>query len=83
MKNTQLDVCVRALEGMGCTVDLTRSTVRIRFPPDPNDPHGAPDGEEREYLRPFFMLLVTRVFMELMEQEIIDLNGRPLMEAAL
>jgi hypothetical protein len=60
---------------MGCGVVLTQSTVKVRFPPDPDDPLAAPDGEEREYPRPFFTLLITRVFIELAEAATIDDEG--------
>lgn len=77
-KSKQFDTCVRAIEAMGCGVAFTQSGVRARFPPDPNDPHAAPDGEEQEYDRAYFTLLVTRTFLELSEQQIIDDEGRPL-----
>lgn len=71
-RSKQFDVCVRAIEAVGCGVAFTQNAVKVRFPPDPDDPHAAPDGTEREYTRPFFTLLVTRVFMELVEQQAID-----------
>lgn len=77
-KSKQFDVCLRAIEGMGCGIAMTQNTVKVRFPPDPDDPTAAPDGEEREYPRPYFTLMVTRVFMELIEQSVIDADGRPL-----
>ncbi len=79
-RSKQFETCLRAIEGMGCGVALTQNAVKVRFPPDPNDPTAAPDGEERIYPRPYFTLLVTRVFMELTEQQIIDDEGRPLKE---
>jgi hypothetical protein len=74
-KSRQFDVCLRAIEQMGCGVALTQNAVRVRFPPDPNDPLAAPDGEEREYPRPYFTLMITRVFMELTEAGIIGDDG--------
>lgn len=71
----QFDVCIQAIEGMGCGVALTQNTVRVRFPTDPNDPTAAPDGEEKEWPRHIFTLLVTRVFMELIETDIINDDG--------
>ena len=71
----QFDVCVQAIEDMGCGVALTQRTIRVRFPPDPNDPTAAPDGEEKEWPRHIFTLLVTRVFMELIEFGIINDDG--------
>lgn len=79
----QFEVCLRALEQVGCGVALvSHDLVRVRFPPDPDDPHAAPDGEEREYNRTFFTLLVTRVFMELIEQGVIDEEGRGVIAAS-
>lgn len=75
---SQFEVCIQALKGMGCGVAFGQNTVKVRFPPDPDDPTAAPDGTEREYAKPFFTLLVSRVFMELMEQSIIDAEGWPL-----
>lgn len=74
-KSRQFDVCLRAIEAMGCGIAFTKNTVRVRFPPDPNDPLAAPDDEEREYPRPYFTLLVTRVFFDLIEQGIISQEG--------
>lgn len=78
-RGKQFDVCIRALEQAGCGVAFEgANAVRIRFPPNPNDPHAAPDGEERTYPRPYFTLLVTRLFMELVEQHMIDDEGKAL-----
>lgn len=74
-RSKQFEVCLRAIEGMGCGVALTQNTIKVRFPPDPDDPTAAPDGTEREYAKPFFTLLVTRVFMQLTEAAIIDDEG--------
>lgn len=63
------------MEQAGCGIALTKDTVRVRFPPDANDPHAAPDGEEHEYARAYFTLMVSRVFLELAENEIIDDKG--------
>ena len=78
--SNQFAVCVRALEQAGCGIALTKDTVRVRFPPDLNDEHAAPDGEEHEYARAYFTLMVSRVFLELAEQEVIDDEGNALRE---
>ncbi len=78
--SNQFAVCVHALEQAGCGIALTKDTVRVRFPSDPNDEHAAPDGEEHEYARAYFTLMVSRVFLELAEQEIIDDEGNALKE---
>ncbi len=78
--SNQFEVCVRAMEQAGCGIALTRDTVRVRFPTDPDDPHAAPDGEEHEYARAYFTLMVSRVFLELAEQEIIDDEGDAIKE---
>lgn len=71
----QFDICIRAMKNMGCGVTVKANSVKVRFPADPNDPSAAPDGEEREYDKTYFTLLITRTFMELVEEEIIDANG--------
>jgi len=72
----QFRVCGRALQDAGCGVAFVGNTiVRVRFPPDPNDPVAAPDGEEREHSRSFFTLMVTKTFMELLEHDLIDEDG--------
>lgn len=74
---SQFQVCVNALQDAGCGVAFTDpGTVRVRFPPDPNDPLAAPDGEEHEYSRAFFTLMVTKTFMELIEKGLITVDGR-------
>lgn len=78
--SNQFNVCVSALEQAGCGIALTKDTVRVRFPPDPHDEHAAPDGDEHEYARAYFTLMVSRVFLELAEQEIIDDEGNVLKE---
>ncbi len=78
--SNQFDVCIRALEQAGCGIALTKDTVRVRLPSDPNDGHAAPDGEEHEYARAYFTLMVSHVFLKLAEQEIIDAEGDTLEE---
>lgn len=63
------------MEQAGCGIALTKDTVRVRFPPDAGDPYAAPDGKEHEYARAYFTLMVSRVFLELAEHEIIDDKG--------
>ncbi len=80
---SQLDVCVQALQRAGCGVAfIGNSAIRVRFPPDPNDPLAAPDGEEREYSRAFFTLMVTKTFMELIEKGLVTEDGRGVVAAS-
>lgn len=72
---SQFDICTQAMENMGCDVTVTQNSVKVRFPADSHDPGAAPDGEEREYDKAFFTLLITRTFMELVEENIIDSDG--------
>ncbi len=74
---SQFDVCVQALQQAGCGVAfLPNNVVRVRFPPDPDDPTAAPDGEEKEYSRSFFTLVVTRTLLDLIEQGMVNAEGR-------
>lgn len=80
---SRFDVCVRALQDAGCGVAFVgNNIVRVRFPPDLNDPVAAPDGEEREYSRAFFTLMVTKTFMELLEQGLVTEDGRGVVAAS-
>ena len=65
--------CIMELQrcGVKVTTEPGRS-VTCLFPPNPDDPHGAPDGEERTYDETYFTLLVTRTFLELAEEGVID-----------
>lgn len=79
---TQFDTCIKALQDAGCGVAFVgNNAIRVRFPPDPNDPLAAPDGEEQEYSRVFFTLMVTKTFMELIERGLITEDGRGVVAA--
>lgn len=75
---SQFDVCVQAMERVGCRVTVGTHSVKVRFPADKDDPGAAPDGEEREYNKPYFTLLITRTWLGLIEEHIISSNGEPL-----
>jgi hypothetical protein len=60
------------LQRAGVTVRTEQGTVTCVFPPDPNDEHAAPDGDEITYSTAHFTLLVTRTFLELAEDGVID-----------
>ena len=64
--------CVMELQRCGIKVTTEPGSVTCLFPPNPDDPHGAPDGEERTYDETYFTLLVTRTFLELAEEGVID-----------
>ncbi len=64
--------CIMELQRCGVRVTTEPGSVTCLFPPNPNDPHGAPDGEECTYDETYFMLLVSRTFLELAEQGVID-----------
>ncbi len=72
---SQFDVCVKAMEGVGCQVTVGTDSVKVRFPADPDDPGAAPDGEERQYNKAYFTLLITRTWIGLIEDRIISTNG--------
>ncbi len=67
-----LNRCILTLQRAGVKVTTERGSVTCTFPPDPNDKHAAPDGDERTYDETKFTLLVTRTFLELAEERIID-----------
>ncbi len=67
--------CLMALQQAGVRVTTEQDTVTCVFPPDPDDPHAAPDGEEQTYSKAYFTMLVTRTFFELVEQDVIDTEG--------
>ncbi len=75
---SQFDVCVQAMQGVGCQVTVEADSVKVRFPADPNDPGAAPDGEERQYNKAYFTLLITRTWLGLIEEHIISSDGEPL-----
>jgi len=76
-KNEQhlLNRCMMALQQVGVRVTTERGNVTCVFPPDPNDEHGAPDGEEKTYSTKDFTLLVTRTFLDLTERGVINAEG--------
>lgn len=75
---SQFDVCVQAMEDVGCLVTVERDSVKVRFPFDTDDPGAAPDGEERQYNKTYFTLLITRTWLGLIEEHVISSNGEPL-----
>lgn len=72
------NLCIMTLQRCGVSVTTEPgsaagpSTVTCWFPPNLNDPHAAPDGEERTYDEAYFTLLVYATFLDLVEREIID-----------
>ncbi|KKK55708.1 hypothetical protein LCGC14_3071830 [marine sediment metagenome] len=67
-----LNRCIMTLQRAGVTVRTEPGVVTCVFPPDPNDEHAAPDGDEIVYSTTDFTLLVTRTFLELAEEGVID-----------
>ncbi len=72
MSQNLLNRCILELQRVGVRITTERDTVTCVFPPDPNDLHAAPDGEERAYSELYFTMLVTRTFFDLAERGIID-----------
>ena len=71
-KQSLLNRCIMALQLAGVTVTTERGSVTCLFPPNIDFSSGAPDGNEVVYSESDFTLLVTRTFLELAEQGIID-----------
>ncbi len=67
-----LNRCIMALQRAGVKVTTERGSVTCLFPPNIDFSSGAPDGNEVVYSESDFTLLVTRTFLELAEQGIID-----------
>lgn len=71
-----LGKCMMALQACGVRITTDGDgTVTCVFPPDPNDEHAAPDGEEKTYSQADFTLIVTRTFLDLGERGVIDAEG--------
>ena len=70
-----LSRCWQALDEAGCRVDFEKTVVRVRFPPDPNDPHAAPDGDEVEYDRKHFVNTALLVYARLVAEGAIKEGG--------
>lgn len=68
--------CILELQRAGVQVRTERGSVTCVFPPDPNDEHAAPDGEEQTFSETDFTLIVTRTFFDLAERGIIDEEGK-------
>jgi hypothetical protein len=67
-----LNRCFMALQRAGVKVTTEPGSVTCVFPPAPNDPHAAPDGNEVTYSTANFTLMVTRTFLDLAERGVID-----------
>lgn len=67
-----LNRCIMALQRAGVKVTTERGSVTCLFPPHIDFSSGAPDGNEVVYSEAQFTLLVTRTFLTLAEDEIID-----------
>ena len=70
-----LGKCMMALQACGVKITTDGGNVTCVFPPNPNDPHAAPDGEEQTYSEKDFAFIVSRTFLELVEQDTIDAEG--------
>lgn len=70
-----LGKCMMALQACGVRITTDGGTVTCVFPPDPNDEHAAPDGEEKTFTESEFTLLVTRTFLDLTERGVINAEG--------
>lgn len=67
-----LNRCIMEIQRAGVEVRTLAGLVTCTFPPDPNDKHDAPDGTEITYTEAHFTLLITRTFLELAENGVID-----------
>ncbi len=67
-----LNRCIMEIQRAGVKVRTEAGLVTCTFPPDPDDEHDAPDGTEITYTETQFTLLVTRTFLELTENGVID-----------
>ena len=75
MAKNSFEEGVRAMEQAGCHVILTKSSVLVRFPPDPNDPHAAPDGDEQEFDLRHFSNTAALVYARLVAEGVIKEGG--------
>ena len=66
---------VRAMEQAGCRVTVGKTSVLVRFPPAPNDPHAAPDGDEREFDLRHFSNTAALVYARLVAEGAIKDGG--------
>ena len=67
-----LNRCIMALQRAGVKVTTERGSVTCLVPANIDFSSGAPDGNEVVYSESNFTLLVTRTFLELAEQGIIN-----------
>lgn len=71
-RQSLLNRCIMSLQRAGVRVTTERGSVTCLFPPNIDFSSGAPDGNEVVYSESDFTLLVTRTFLALAEQGIID-----------
>ncbi len=67
-----LNRCIMSLQRAGVRVTTARGSVTCLFPPSIDFSSGAPDGHEVVYSEAEFTLLVTRTFLKLAENGVID-----------
>ena len=74
-KKTPILHGIQALEQAGCQVTVGKTSVLVRFPPAPNDPHAAPDGDEREFDLRHFSNTAALVYARLVAKGAIKEGG--------
>jgi len=74
-KKTPILHGIQALEQAGCRVTVGKTSIQVRFPPDPNDPHAAPDGDEQEFDIRHFSNTATLVYFRLVAEGAIKEGG--------
>ena len=74
-KKTPILHGIQALEQAGCHVTVGKTSVLVRFPSDPDDPHAAPDGDEREFDLRHFSNTAALVYARLVAEGAIKDGG--------